>query len=171
MKNADIAELFRQIQEHGLFTNANAMIGRVYDKLINDLDGENGAKFIPTLGEPQTPDTCSECRQLLSWDMFTYYQTRVKSDGTLMRSNALCKSCNEKLNKKRKQILESEKSEIPDKPKSGDICPNCERAWKGNWHRDHDYKTDKFVAWICGQCNMAMQDRRTPNQKLKDAKK
>lgn len=171
MKNRDIAALFRHIQENGLFTNAAKMIGRVYDKLISDLDGEDGAKFIPTLGEMQAPAECSECRKMLPWDRFTYYQARVKSDGTLMRSNALCKSCSEKLNLARKKDLGNEKENIPAKPKSGDVCPNCSRKWTGNWHRDHDYKTGEFIAWICGQCNMAMQDRRTPNQKLKKARK
>lgn len=167
MKNSGIAKFFRHIQAHGLFTNASKMIERVYDRLISNRDGEDGTKFIPTLGEPKTPDTCSECHELLSWNMFAYYQARVKQDGTLSRSNALCKTCREKLNLARKRILAEDKAKIPAKPKSGATCPNCKRVWKGKWHRDHDYQGGKFIAWICGQRNMAAQDRRTPRQHIK----
>ncbi len=52
MKNIDIAELFRRIKSNGLFTRSDTH-DKVYDKLIENPEGVDGAKFIATTGEPK----------------------------------------------------------------------------------------------------------------------
>ena len=164
MKNKEIAKLFQKIKSLGLFTNSKTH-DKVHKKLLDDPQGADGAKFIATSGEPKDASECSECRRILPDNQFSYYQTRVKQDGTLMRSNALCRDCAKRLDADRKQVFGSE-TNIPEMPNKGNECPNCGRVWNNIWHRDHDYKTGKFRAWICGNCNMAKQDRRTPDPKL-----
>lgn len=159
MKNSEIAKLFRKIKAFDLFTNSKTH-DKVYAELTNNPYGEDGAQFIATSGIPKGEWECSECRRILPDEQFSYYQTRVNSDGTLMRSNALCRECTAKLNKERKKVLD--KANIPPKPAKGSVCPKCQRKWSGNWHQDHDYKTGEFRRWLCGQCNMAEHDRRTP---------
>ena len=74
------------------------------------------------------------------------------------------------INKKRKDILKKAKKDgkIPLKPNSGDICPHCKRNWgtkenPRNWHRHHCIKTEKFIGWLCGDCNMSFHDQRRKN--------
>lgn len=165
VKNAEILKIFKRIKKFGLFTNSKTH-DRVYDALANNPEGEDGAKFIATTGVPVDEYECSECRKTLPATQFSYYHTRVKQDGSLMRSNALCHECTKKLNQERQRDLGAAQDEIPPQPQPGDKCPNCDRVWTGNWHRDHDYETGQFRSWLCGQCNMAKQDRRNPNPKL-----
>ena len=163
VKNTEILKIFKEIKKFCLFTNSKTH-DRVHDELANNPEGEDGAKFIATTGVPGGEDECSECCKTLPAAQFSYYQTRVKQNGSLMRSNALCHECAKKLNQDRKEVLGV--ASTPPPPQSGDKCPNCDRVWTGNWHRDHDYKTGQFRSWLCGQCNMAKQDRRNPNPKL-----
>lgn len=164
ISNLKILELFRKIKSLGLFTNSDTH-DKVREKLVEAPEGVDGAKFIATTGEPKGTKECSHCRKVLPEDQFKYFQTRVKSDGSLMRSNALCDDCSTRINAERKAALKQQSDAIPPKPATGSICPNCNREWTGNWHRDHDYETNEFRHWLCGNCNMAKQDRRTPNPK------
>jgi hypothetical protein len=142
-------ELLDELKKRGLLTNS-PVNEIVIKKNTNDY------KVILTLGKPEKEMVCRECRLSKPSDSFSFYQARVNSDGFLMRSNALCNECSTESNKQRKQVLDS--ADIPDKPKSGDICQNCERPWEGNWHRHH--VEDKFIAYICGHCNMSFSDQR-----------
>ena len=54
-------------------------------------------------------------------------------------------------------------SDIPPKPTAGSRCPNCKREWHNQWHKHHS--KGKFIDWLCGNCNMALQDHRNPNTK------
>lgn len=164
MKNRDILKLFEQIRANDLFTNSDTH-DKAREYLRANPDGENGAQFIATLGMPAGTHECSRCRNMLPGDQFGYYQTRVKADGTLMRSNALCKACREADAAERKQVFAKGAHAIPPRPASGEVCPKCKRAWTGNWHRDHNRKTGEFVQWLCGQCNMAMHNGRTPDNR------
>jgi len=161
MKNSEIAKLFRKIKSFGLFTNSRTH-EKVYKALVKNPSGHDGARFIVTTGVPKGKKECSKCRKLLPTAQFSLYQTRVDKDGALMTVNAVCKECTKELAAKRQESFRKSKSEIPPKPKSGDKCPKCKRAWSNTWHRDHDYKTGEFRRWLCGQCNMAQHDRRTP---------
>ncbi len=142
------------IKELNLFTNSKTH-DVVIDRFENDPDRET-VNYIATSGYPKEEMQCRECGYMLPSDWFSFYQTRVSQDGYLMRSNAICKVCAEEINQKRKGVLDG--SIIPDKPKSGSVCPNCNRIWKGNWHRHH--VEDEFKEWWCGICNMAHQDQR-----------
>lgn len=164
VKNTEIIKLFKKIRNLNLFTTS-PVNEKVYTQLQQNPDGEDGAQFIATTGEPTGEKECSECRKILPESEFDYYQARVKSDGSLMRSNALCRNCRRKLDDVRDEDLEEDREKIPPKPAKGDTCLKCGRAWEGNWHRDHDYETGKFRRWLCGQCNMSQQDRRTPKPK------
>jgi len=164
LKNSEIAKLFRRIKKLGLLTNSKTH-DKVYQKLIDSPNEFGGAKFIATTGEPAGVYECRECRRNLPAGKFRYYQTRVDKDGALWRSNALCSDCSKRLDSERAAVMKARKENIPPKPKSGDACPNCKRRAPGAWHRDHDYETSEFRGWICGNCNMAKQDKRNPKQK------
>ncbi|MGR3984888.1 MAG: hypothetical protein OD817_06500 [Gammaproteobacteria bacterium] len=164
MKNHEIRKIFEQIKKSDLFTNSQTH-EKVRKYLISDPEGDDGAQFIATLGMPDGAAECSRCRKMLPTGQFRYYQTRVNSDGTLMRANALCKSCSGADAAERAEVFEKEAHKIPLKPKSGDICPKCKRAWSGIWHRDHNRQTGEFEQWLCGQCNMAMHNGRTPDNR------
>ena len=164
MKNREIAKLIQKIKSFRLFTNSKTH-DKVHKNLLDNPNSVDGARFIITSGVPEGESECSECRKVVPNDQFSYYQTRVKRDGTLMRSNALCRSCTQRMNDERKRIFKEDKN-IPKMPERGSKCPNCGRVWNNTWHRDHDYVAGKFRAWICGNCNMAKQDRRTPEPKL-----
>ena len=162
-KTLAIQKIIALCRKFGLFTQATATKRAI--KRFEDEEGD--IKVILTSGEPPGVRECSECRKTLPADQFGYYQSRVSQDGYMMRANALCRACREKLDNDRRGVLTAadKSGKIPPKPQEGSKCPNCGRAWTGNWHRDHDYKTGEFRRWICGQCNMAAQDRRTPNPK------
>ncbi|MDD9883382.1 MAG: endonuclease domain-containing protein [Gammaproteobacteria bacterium] len=164
MKNSEIAKLFRKIKSLGLFTNSRTH-EKVYKKLKENPSGEDGAQFIATTGVPEGKKECSKCGKVLPTARFSFYQTRVGSDGALLSANAVCDKCSKELAAERREAFRKDKSKIPPKPKAGDKCPKCKRAWFKTWHRDHDYKTGKFRRWLCGQCNMAQHDRRTPDPK------
>lgn len=142
------------IKELNLFTNSKTH-DVVIDRFENDPDNET-VNYIATSGYPAKELECRECRYMLPFDWFSFYQTRVDQHGYLMRSNAICKVCAEEINQKRKGVLDN--ANIPGKPKSGSTCPNCNRKWKGNWHRHH--VGDHFKEWWCGICNMSHQDQR-----------
>jgi len=110
---------------------------------------------------------CSICRVKKAGDQFTYYQRRVSRYGYLMRTNAHCHDCEKTSTEERMTTLKTAATagKIPPKPKPGDICPNCNRAWGSsekprNWHRDHDAIKNEFRRWLCGDCNMALHDHR-----------
>ena len=123
---------------------------------------EDVIKFILTSGKPKGVLQCSRCKENLSVDEYRYYLSRVDKDGYLMRSNAICNQCSKIINKGRGDVLSKHKN-IPKKPIAGSRCPNCKRAWSGNWHRHHS--GDTFIEWLCSNCNMALQDQRNPNTK------
>lgn len=145
-------DLLKEIINRGLFTNAVSNI-----TLSNNID--DNIKVILTYGKPKGEMKCRECKEMKSTDSFSFYQSRVDRNGYLMRSNALCDTCSKHSNKQRKEVLDNAK--IGDKPKKGDVCLNCNREWEGNWHRHH--KDDKFIAYICGHCNMSFSDQRNKN--------
>jgi hypothetical protein len=129
--------------------------------------------LILTLGYPHEINDkthkCSRCHLLKSYTQFGYYQSRVDSDGYLMRVNAMCLDCRKTSNAKRKKILNEagKLGLIPPMPKSGEICSRCGRNWDGRWHRDHDDISETFIGWKCGQCNMSAADQRDVNIKTK----
>ena len=151
--------------EHGLLTPS-----KTNQVVIERFEKEDGAilRVVLTNGEPGGTAQCSSCKEILPADQFSYYQARVDRKGYLSRSNALCHRCASKLDKVRQAVFDAQKEDIPPKPRSGSRCPKCDRAWQGNWHRHHDYKTGLFVEWQCGQCNMAAQDRRVPEPYKED---
>lgn len=153
----EILKIINVLKKHNLLTNSNT-----HERVIERFEKHNSEvlKFIVTNGIPEGINQCRECKENLSTDQFSYYQLRVDSKGFLMRSNALCSQCSKESDKERKKVLDEFKDQIPSKPKKGTRCPNCQRAWSGTWHRHHDKKTKKFVKWLCGNCNMALQDQR-----------
>lgn len=138
-------------------------------KVLSDLINNPTMKFgiVLTYGYPSDVNVknhkCRECGEIKDSSHFTYYLSRVDQDGNLMRSNAICDECSKGLNKKRSYVLKFENKNgiIPDKPKYGDICPDCGRQWFGLWHRHHDDTNKSFVRWECGNCNMKHSDQRT----------
>ena len=161
MTNEQILAIFQQIQDAGLFTNSRTH-AVVRDALLLNPTGEDGAQFIVTTGTPTNTAECRECRQLLPADQFGYYQTRVKSDGTLMRSSALCLACRDEDATERRRAFSDQQANIPPRPESGSVCSHCNRTWRGNWHRDYDHNSGEFLGWKCGNCNRAFQNGRTP---------
>lgn len=149
-------DLIKELHERGFMTNSFS------NDLILSGNFET-FKVILTHGEPKTEMKCRQCRLKKPSDQFRFYQARVDSNGYLMRSNALCNECSKKSNSERKKVLDS--AIIPKKPKSGDICVNCNREWTGNWHRHHE--EDRFVAYICGHCNMSFSDQRNKHNLIK----
>lgn len=160
MNKKELIEIINKLKNANLLTNSDA-----HEKVIENFKNSNPdvLKFILTNGIPDGINQCRECRENLSAEEFSYYQLRVDSKGFLMRSNALCDSCSKKTNKDRKKVLDKDKDVIPPKPKRGTRCPKCKRAWHGNWHRHHNQDTQKFVQWLCGNCNMSFQDQRNKN--------
>lgn len=164
MTKSKILEILEFLQREGLLTNSRTN-QLVYDRYKNGGNTDEVISFILTSGEVRGEMECSRCRKMLPAGQFRFYQTRVSSTGYLMRSNALCRDCTEASDKKRREVLSQEKDRIPPRPQKGAVCPNCNRAWPGNWHRHHSEKTNRFIGWLCGNCNMAMQDQRNPNAK------
>jgi hypothetical protein len=118
-------------------------------------------------GEPPGLHECRECRVKKDSSFFGYYQNRIDKNGYLMRVNAVCRTCAVGLDEERNTTLQKANKEgkIPPKPKGGDECPKCTRAWgteenPRNWHRDHDAIKNEFRGWLCGDCNMANHDHR-----------
>lgn len=122
--------------------------------------------IVLTYGKPkditEKNHKCSRCGKLRPSEYFSYYQSRIDNEGYLLRTNAICSICAEKINKERHEILDNIliNENILEKPKKGDVCPQCDREWYGNWHRHHDPVTLDFVGWICGHCNMKLDDQR-----------
>lgn len=134
----------------------NKMTNSKTNNIILSNMSEKNIGVILTFGPPNNMLKCRECCELKNSNQYSFYQARVDSNGYLMRSNALCNDCNKESNKQRKQVLDN--SQIPKKPKSGDICSNCNREWSGNWHRHH--VGESFVSYLCGHCNMSFSDQR-----------
>jgi hypothetical protein len=153
LKKIETKELINELRERGFITESETTL-----KVLNEINKKDDLKFsiILTFGYPVKKSECRECFQILDSENFSYYLSRVDKDGYLMRSNALCRTCANKSNKERQKVFEN--SSLPPKPKKGDICPNCDRSWKGNWHRHHE--GDKFIEWLCGHCNMSFSDQR-----------
>lgn len=150
LSNISTEELLKEISKRNLTTNSK------FNETTISKKSFNGISIIFTYGKPSGEMKCRECKEMKNVNCFSFYQSRVDSNGFLMRSNALCCDCSETTNKQRKEVLDN--AIIPSKPKKGDICSNCEREWPGNWHRHH--VGDKFVAYICGHCNMSFSDQR-----------
>lgn len=147
-------DLIKELNNRGLLTQAKS------NKIIlESIDGDENINIILSKGLPTKKLECRECRGVLPSESFNYYSARVDKDGYLMRSNALCNTCSNESDKKRKKVLDS--ANIPNKPKKGDECPNCKRYWRGNWHRHH--VGENFVSWLCGHCNMSFSDQRNNN--------
>jgi len=150
-------ELIMELNRRNLVTNSKSN-----DNILNDINNSNDSvQVILTKGMPSSYMECRECKEKLPSKNFSYYLSRVDQNGYLMRSNALCHTCNYKSNKERKLVLDS--CLIPEKPKKGSECPHCNRKWNGNWHRHHE--GDKFIEWLCGHCNMSFSDQR--NKRIK----
>lgn len=152
-----VQQIIKLAREFGLFTKSDTS-----EKVARRFEAEGGSvQVVLTSGEPTKTMQCSRCNEVLKASEFSYYQTRIDAEGYLMRGNALCRLCRNKSNKARQKVLGKQAS--APKPEPGDQCPNCNREWWGNWHRHHDPATEQFVAWWCGNCNMARQDQRNPN--------
>jgi len=162
MNKKEIIKVIEILKKNNLLTNSDTN-DIAFKRFLNN--ETSIIKFILNNGVPEGINQCRECKENLSTDQFSYYQLRVDSKGFLMRSNALCKDCSKKSNKERNEVLNKDKAIIPKRPISGTRCPNCNRAWAGNWHRHHDKETKKFIGWLCGNCNMALQDQRNKNTK------
>jgi hypothetical protein len=143
-------ELLKEISKRNITTNSK------FNETTISKKSFDGISIIFTYGKPSGEMKCRECKETKDVNCFSFYQSRVDSNGFLMRSNALCCDCSETSNKQRKEVLDN--AIIPSKPKKGDVCSNCEREWSGNWHRHH--VGNKFVAYICGHCNMSFSDQR-----------
>jgi|LauGreDrversion4_2_1035121.scaffolds.fasta_scaffold20996_1 hypothetical protein len=150
ISNYSTEELLLELKNRNLLTNSKSN-----DLVLNNCT--DNVKVILSYGEPNEQLKCRECRESKDSKHFAFYQARVDAKGYLMRSNALCDVCSKISNEQRKKVLDS--ADIPDKPKSGETCPNCLREWSGNWHRHH--VGDDFIAYICGHCNMSFSDQRT----------
>lgn len=157
LSNISDKDLINELNNRGLLTNSKSNI-----KILSDISEQ--IKVVLTYGEPKEKMKCRECKELKNAKHFSFYQGRIDANGYLMRSNALCHECAKKSNKQRKEVLD--KADIPIKPKSGDICINCEREWNGNWHRHH--VGDDFIAYICGHCNMSFSDQRNKKNLIID---
>lgn len=150
LSNISNEELLKEVALRGIMTNSKS------NSVIISGFPLNSVSVILTKGLPQNEMMCRECRKMKDPSNYSFYKSRVNSEGYLMRSNALCSECSSKSNKQRKEVLDN--ADIPEKPSKGDICENCERSWDGNWHRHH--VGEKFVAYICGHCNMSFSDQR-----------
>ena len=144
-----LTDLLMEIKSRGLMTNS-----KKNEEIINSKSAS--IKIILSFGLPSEKLECRECGESKSPDNFTFYQGRVDNRGFLMRSNALCHYCMKKTNEQRKLVLD--RANIPQKPKPGDVCINCNREWTGNWHRHH--VGNEFISYICGHCNMSFSDQR-----------
>jgi hypothetical protein len=153
MNNIPTKKLLEELYKRGLFTS-----GKSNEIIMENCEDFDQIKIILSKGTPKNHMECRECRLVLPPDEFNFYQSRVDQNGFLMRSNALCSTCGNKSNKERSKVLSLESYKIPEKPKKGSLCPNCNRNWNGNWHRHH--VGDKFVNWLCGHCNMSFSDQR-----------
>ena len=149
-------ELLKEISKRGITTNSKSNEIIMTEKCFDSVN------IILTYGKPSGMMKCRECKEMKDTDCFSFYQSRVDSNGFLMRSNALCCDCSDVNNKQRKKVVDN--AIIPSKPKIGDVCSNCEREWLGNWHRHH--VGDKFVAYICGHCNMSFSDQRNKKNNI-----
>lgn len=155
MDNITTKEILLELEKRGVITNSKSKNN------ILDCDDCNDIKIILSKGFPKQKLECRECRKFLDYSHYNFYQSRVDQNGFFMRANALCYECGLKSNKDRKTVLQSVIDSIPKKPTKGDICPSCNREWYGNWHRHH--VGEKFINWLCGHCNMSMNDQRTSN--------
>jgi len=144
-----LTDLLMEIKSRGLITNS-----KKNEEIINSKS--TSIKIILSFGLPSENLECRECGECKSPTNFTFYQGRVDNKGFLMRSNALCYNCMKKTNEQRKLVLD--RAIIPQKPKPGDVCTNCNREWSGNWHRHH--VGNEFISYICGHCNMSFSDQR-----------
>lgn len=169
LKDFSIKQLIDEINSRTSNIDGNGLLNSTSNNKIYNLlkDNENLSIGISmTLGYPDTLShdkyKCSRCHEKKDYTKFSFYLSRIDSDGYLMRSNAICDTCSNEQNKKRQKILNeaNDKGLIPDKPNSGDICEGCGREWHGNWHRHHDDKTHEFISWLCGHCNMSQSDQR-----------
>jgi len=175
LEEASIFELIKELSKRKTIPGTGLLESEankdVIQKLMKDEDHPIG--LILTHGYPHKINDkthkCSRCHELKAHTEFGYYNSRVDSNGYLMRANALCLECRKSSNAKRKKILdEADKlGLIPSKPKKGDTCSRCGRHWFGNWHRDHDDVSETFTGWKCGQCNMSAADQRDVNVKRK----
>ena len=156
MESISTKELLLELERRGAITSSKSK-----NSIISDEGDFGEVRVILAKGFPKEHLECRECRQFLDHTHYNFYQSRVDQNGYFMRANALCHECGIKSNKDRYAVLDSVSDLIPEKPKKGDVCPSCERAWKGNWHRHH--VGDKFINWLCGHCNMSMNDQRTSN--------
>ena len=158
----EFIEIIARFKEAGLWTNSPSN-QVAFDRFKK---GESDTlNIILTNGMPMGISQCSKCKENLSDDQFGYYHARVTKEGFLQRSNALCANCRQEEQDEFAEVISQHEEDIPPAPKPGSRCPNCNRAWSRSWHRHHDHNTKKFIAWWCGNCNMAQQDRR--NRRVK----
>ncbi len=168
LSNISTIDLINELNRRKIDDSTGVLNSEANKKVLKKLqeNPEQPVGLILTFGYPKEKDPkthkCSRCYEIKDHNNYSYYLSRVDGNGYLMRSNALCDSCTKLSNKKRSKILNNANNEglIPDKPKDGDICTSCSREWYGNWHRHHDDKNEKFIAWICGHCNMSLSEQR-----------
>ena len=159
-------DLLQELHRRGRFTTST-----VNTEILSELTrGSKCGSFrvILTRGIPTSRNQCSRCRKTFPATEFSYYQARVQKSGHLQRSNAVCRAC-KRLGKNELDAA-VKNIRIPPRPGSGSVCSHCERSWTGNWHRHH--QEDKFVGWLCGHCNMSLNDHRNKHvkRKLNDTK-
>lgn len=176
LTNLTILDLLNEIDRRSVDTDSGLLNSQSNKKVLEHLNTHpnDSVGLSLTFGKPtiltEKTNLCSRCGKIKDSSHFRYYQARVDADGFLLRINSICDECETSSNNQRKNILltEFENGNIPQKPENGDVCPHCGKPWYGKWHRHHDITTGKFVKWICGHCNMAMNDQRnaTPNNEL-----
>jgi len=168
IKNCSILDLLREINNRCNLSNTGILNSESNKKIMEYLEYNPDAQIglALTFGKPtvmtEKNHKCSRCGKMKSSEHYQYYLSRIDSDGYLLRTNAICDECRNEMNKSRHRTMSQEikAGKIGEKPKSGDVCPSCNREWTGKWHRHHDSKSSKFKGWICSQCNMSLHDQR-----------
>ena len=161
LKDISSQELIKELAERNLLTSAANNKKILFDISQNP---EMEVGIILSRGIDPRPKECSRCRKTFPGAEFPYYAGRVSKDGYRQRTNAVCKRCTKKSKKELDNAVK--KIKIPPKPEPGTDCDDCERPWTGNWHRHH--QGDKFLGWICGQCNMSKSDHRNEHVKKRN---
>lgn len=144
----------------GLSTIKTFKMGDLAREIL-DSEEHSALEIIFSKGYPTSLMECRECLTHQSHENFRFYRNRVDKNGYYIRLNAICKTCEKTLNDERQNTLQREHENIPPRPRSGDICPSCNREHRRGWHRDHDPVTHKFLGWKCHICNMKRHDQRS----------
>ena len=144
-------ELILELEKRGFISKTKSRV----EVLSRFKEGEE-ISLIMSNGLPSGIKKCSQCFEDKDKSEFAFYRGRIDKTGYLAPSNSVCKSCRDKHKTELDNVKKS--TNMPPKPKSGDVCEGCNREWEGNWHYHH--QEDVGHGYLCGQCNMSKQDHR-----------